>query len=123
MVTGLEIGGSPVTGEMVWTPEPEMSKAIVSGPGFALASRIACRSDPAPESLVLVTVNVDADRPEAARTKSAAGTRFRFILRLDQNAAVSAWLAWVPDGLSYVFTAPVCVSLTVIRYCTSDRAP
>ena len=35
-----------------------MLKAIVSAPGLALASRIACRSDPAPESLVLVTVKV-----------------------------------------------------------------
>ncbi len=42
-----------------------MLKAIVSSPGLALASRIACRSDPAPESLVLVTVNVLPARVEA----------------------------------------------------------
>ena len=33
-------------------------KAIVSGPLVALESRMACRSEPTPESLVFVTVNV-----------------------------------------------------------------
>jgi hypothetical protein len=33
-----------------------MLNAIVSAPGFAFASRIAWRSEPAPESAVLVTV-------------------------------------------------------------------
>src|SRR5437016_1179065 len=37
-----------------------MLKAIVSVPGFALASRIACRNEPAPLSLALVTVKVEA---------------------------------------------------------------
>jgi hypothetical protein len=39
---------------------------------LALASRIACRSDPAPESFVFVTVNVAA--PAAAEARSAART-------------------------------------------------
>ncbi len=47
---------APVAGVIVWTPEPTMLKAIVSAPGLALASRIAWRSVPAPESAVEVTV-------------------------------------------------------------------
>src|ERR1700730_6400947 len=35
-----------------------MLKLITSAPGFALASRMACRREPAPLSLVLVTWNV-----------------------------------------------------------------
>jgi hypothetical protein len=63
--TGLTIAGSPVVGVMVHTPLPSQPapvtpKAIVSRPAAALASRIAWRSEPAPESLVLVTVKVAA---------------------------------------------------------------
>src|SRR6188474_2014790 len=59
--TGLETTGSPVAGVMVQTPEPSQPapvtlNAIVSRPALAFASRIACRSDPAPESPVFVTV-------------------------------------------------------------------
>ena len=50
------IAGSVVRGVIVWTPLPGMSNAIVSAPPLALASRIACRSDPAPLSSVVVTV-------------------------------------------------------------------
>ena len=41
---------------MVCGPVPTMLKAIVSAPGLALASRIAWRRVPAPESAVEVTV-------------------------------------------------------------------
>ncbi len=41
----------------------------------------------------------------------------------DQNADVSAPLASCPCGLTYVFIAPVSVSVTVIVYSTFDRAP
>ena len=34
-----------------------MLKFILSGPGLALASRMACRREPAPLSFVFVTVN------------------------------------------------------------------
>ena len=56
-----------------------MLKAIVSAPAFALASRIAWRSDPAPESLVLVTVKVAPGQSAAARpkTRPAIPTRSR----------------------------------------------
>jgi hypothetical protein len=40
-----------------------------------------------------------------------------------QKAAVSATLARVPNGLKYVFTVPVCVSVTVIVYSTFESAP
>ena len=55
-MTGSVIAGSADVGEIVWTPEPVTLNAIVSGPEFALASRIAWRSVPAPESAVDVTV-------------------------------------------------------------------
>ena len=48
--------GSGVTGVIVCTPLPTMLNWIVSAPGLAFASRIAWRSDPAPESAVVVTV-------------------------------------------------------------------
>jgi hypothetical protein len=53
-------GGSAVVGEIVWTPEPGIANAIVSGPGLVFASRIAWRRLPAPESAVVVTVKVAA---------------------------------------------------------------
>ncbi len=55
MITASVIGGSGVAGVIVWTPAPGMSKAIVSEPAVALASRIAWRSEPAPASPVFVT--------------------------------------------------------------------
>jgi hypothetical protein len=51
--------GSGLSGVIVCTPEPIL-KLIVSKPGVALASRIACRSDPVPLSFVFVTVKVAA---------------------------------------------------------------
>ena len=59
--------------EIVWTPLPVMLKSIVSAPGLALASVIACRSEPAPLSLMLVTVYVVAARCAAARQRSEPG--------------------------------------------------
>src|SRR5262245_32704814 len=61
MVTGSVRGGSPPAGLMVCTPAPGMLKVMVSASPLALASRIACRKEPAPLSLVFVT------------TKGAAG--------------------------------------------------
>ena len=56
IVTGDVTGGRAVAMAIVWTPLPTMLNAIVSGPGFALASRIAWRSEPGPVSAVAVTV-------------------------------------------------------------------
>ena len=58
MVTGSEIVGKGDAGEMVCGPGPGILNTIWSGPALALALRIACLSDPAPVSAVLVTVKV-----------------------------------------------------------------
>lgn len=50
-------------GAIVCTPEPGMLKLMVSAPGLAFASRIACRKVPGPLLAVLVTVKV---APKAA---------------------------------------------------------
>src|SRR5262245_18434538 len=76
MRTELVIVENCVAGAIVQTPLPSqpapvMLNAIVSSPAFALASRIAWRSDLAPESLVFVTVNVVAE-PMAARHRNRA---------------------------------------------------
>ena len=60
MITGCVIAGSPEERKIVWTPLPGMLNSMTSSPKFAFASRIAWRSDPAPESSVLMTVNVAA---------------------------------------------------------------
>ena len=59
IVTVLVIAGRAVAGLIVCTPEPGMSKSIVSAVDAALAFRIAWRSEPGPLSLVLVTVTVE----------------------------------------------------------------
>ena len=54
-------------------PEPTMAKLIVSDPPAALASRMAWRNDPAPESLAFVTVKVAAiATPESVARNSEA---------------------------------------------------
>src|SRR5262245_44616487 len=57
---------------MVLAPEP-MANLIVSAAVVLLASRIAWRSDPAPLSLVLITVNVEnRKRPSTLSITTAA---------------------------------------------------
>ena len=70
--TGSVIGGRMDAGTIVWTPAPGMSNAIVSSvPTDAFESRIAWRSDPAPESAVVVTVIVAARAaPGSARGRA-----------------------------------------------------
>ncbi len=68
IVTGSVIAGSPAEA-MVRTPSPGMANVIESGPCLALASRIACRSEPAPESCVVVTTN--ANGPEGVTVVDA----------------------------------------------------
>ena len=57
---------SPEERLIVWTPPPAMLKLMMSAPAAPFASRIACRSEPAPESLVLVTVKVASTLSQAA---------------------------------------------------------
>src|SRR5258706_1920927 len=60
MITAPVMLGRLVRGEIVCRPPPTMANVIVSIPAAPLASRMACRSDPAPESPVLLTTNVAA---------------------------------------------------------------
>ena len=69
------IEGRRVESVIVWTPEPGIANWIVCGPALPLASRIACRSDPAPESLVLITVNVAAEAKAARTARTSAIVR------------------------------------------------
>ncbi len=59
MVTAFKMP-NPALAFIVCTPPPTILKAIVSPPAPALAELIASRREPAPLSLVLVTVNVAA---------------------------------------------------------------
>src|SRR5215471_12082998 len=73
--------GRSEAGVIVQTPDPSQPapvtlNAIVSMPEFALASRIAWRREPAPESLVFVTVKVEAGRADAT-SRAARPTRSR----------------------------------------------
>jgi hypothetical protein len=74
-VTGSEIVGKAVKGVIVWNPEPGMLKMIMSAPGWVLASRIACLSEPAPLSPALVTTKMDAGSviATASGLESASG--------------------------------------------------
>src|SRR5215217_5880682 len=58
MVTASVIRGKAAAGAMVWTPLPEISNSMVSAPEVALALSIACLREPAPMSLVFLTVKV-----------------------------------------------------------------
>ncbi len=87
-VIGSVAFGSHVARTMVWTPGPGMLNAIVSAPGFALASRIAWRNDPAPESAVVVTVKVAAGADAAADRATARTAESRIVVfSLKEDAA------------------------------------
>jgi hypothetical protein len=58
MVTGCVMVGSGDVGKIVLTPDPGMLKAMVDAPAMVLLVVIADLSEPAPLSLVLVTVVV-----------------------------------------------------------------
>src|SRR5437870_1296777 len=63
MTTGSVIVGKADVGLIVCTPGPTIQNLMVSSPGVLLASRICCRNEPGPLSLVFVTV-----RPETTHT-------------------------------------------------------
>src|SRR4051812_42905349 len=62
MTTEFEMLGRRDSGWITCGPVPGISKLIVFAPGFELESRIACRSEPGPESSVLVTVKAESRR-------------------------------------------------------------
>src|SRR6188474_2227214 len=70
MVSEVLMIGSRESGVIVWTPAPGRLKAMVSVPAAKFASSIACRSDPAPESAVFVTVKVAGDATAEARNEA-----------------------------------------------------
>ena len=55
-------------------------KSMVSSPGVALALSMACRRDPEPVSLVVVTVKVVACEAASAKPRSAVKRAVDFIL-------------------------------------------
>src|SRR5918995_4654216 len=61
---------------------PVAVTSMVSAPGLALASSMACRSEPAPESLVLVTVKVAAQAEPVIDSIVAITTKERIIRRI-----------------------------------------
>src|SRR5437016_847028 len=69
MITGRVIAGNAVAGVMVSTPAGGLVMAnwIRFVPPVPLANVMAARSEPAPVSLVVVTVNVVADRLKHAK--------------------------------------------------------
>src|SRR5215203_2403799 len=76
MFTGSGVKGRGESGEMVCTPVPGMSKVILStteGLLLALVSRMACLSEPAPESLVLVTRKVVSAWAGGATSPATSG--------------------------------------------------
>ena len=77
--TGTVMLGSGDKSEIVWAPVP-MLKSIVFDPGVAFESRIACRSEPAPESLVSVTVKVEGIIRRSRPWKSGWNCRRFFFL-------------------------------------------
>src|SRR5689334_10419638 len=73
-----------------------MAKAIVSRPGFAFASMIAWRNEPAPESFVFATVNVDA----ASGAHAAQTHAMREIRRMKPPIGAGRGVTWAltPSG-------------------------
>src|SRR2546422_742825 len=72
-------------------PVPGILNAIVSAPGFALASRITCASEPAPVPLVLVTVKV----VPAAETR---GEILQLVRASNIRIAITICPAWTQIG-------------------------
>src|SRR5256885_741517 len=94
MLTGSVIVGRADVTWIVNGPTPWIAKKIWSGMegaalGMALARRIAWRSEPGPESLVFVTLNIAGRRPLA---------------RFMENADVSPVLRFVAVALTSVPT-------------------
>ena len=90
--TGSSIVGRAEVGLIVCTPLPAMAKWISSGEpplGWPLALVIACRSEPAPPSLVFETVNVE----RRTRGSSASHPRDRSSASGPDRAGVTVAMA------------------------------
>src|SRR5438309_6957793 len=100
-----------------------MEKAIVSAPAFALASRIACRKEPAPLSVVLVTVNVDS----ASRSSRHSTIRRAFVrtYRLDdvlKRGRRHAFGRDIMEALSFAFFIQYQVSFGITMITHQHRS-
>jgi hypothetical protein len=91
--------GSADSGLIVCTPEAMLNWIVSATPTLAFESMMACRSDPGPESAVLVTRRVESnDRAPSHSTWNWAGPRqaifrgrrwletLRFIAVVPQNS-------------------------------------
>src|SRR4051794_2246057 len=87
MTTGPVTVGRADVGAMVCTPELLMLNWIVSVPASALASRMACRSEPLPLSLRLVTTKTAGAR----RVSSASSERGGRWEDLERTGTVARW--------------------------------
>src|SRR5690349_11580893 len=75
MTTGPVTVGRADVGAMVCTPVPLRLNWIVSEPVCALASRMACRSEPLPVSLRLVTTKTAGARRVSSASSERGGRR------------------------------------------------
>ena len=70
MITAAVTEGNCVMGVIVCTPLPMLK--LITLPGLPFALRIACRNEPGPESLVLVTLRLG---PKAVATGAMVNSR------------------------------------------------
>src|SRR5437588_13087908 len=80
MIKGSVMLGKAERGTIVLTPLAGILKATVSRPGLVLALRMASRSEPAPASLVLMTVYVAAPAQSAAAIDTGSKKRVFILL-------------------------------------------
>src|SRR5437016_2320455 len=92
MITDCVMIGRAESGLMVCTPEPGILNAIVPPP-MLLASRIACRSEPVPLSLVFVTVKTKGATGLSASVDSCAAVAIGS-LALRTRMVEMEWSPW-----------------------------
>jgi hypothetical protein len=88
MMTEWVTYGRSERGRIAWAPPSPMAKSISLVPGAALASRIACRSEPAPALSVLTTIKVEGShRPsrDSRRGRKSGGRVCRRGRDLEQD--------------------------------------
>jgi hypothetical protein len=115
IVTESEIVGNAVEGMIVWGPEPGILKMILSAPRWALASRIACLSEPAPLSPVLVTTNVDAGAVSATASGTTRARMKPNINGADSNRAALLVVLLIGKWMREVFIS-YCVKSTELLH-------
>ena len=107
-LTGEVMTGSAEVSVIVWMPVPAMLNTMASKPARALASRIACRSVPAPELAVEVTVKVAPGAEVMAIELTGASTES------DTTSSSSASASSSPRG-----SEPLTASMTPKSFSTA----